>query len=481
MIKQIVEYPVPLVLRDILREKSRGELIVRGRNFTRSLFFDNGNLIFAGTNVIEERLGEILFKIGKIDRRQFISILEMLERKTDTEKLGKTLVQKDILNQRDLFFALLYQFRTIATSIFTLASGEWQFVDKIPRIPEDSRFNIELAGIISEGVNKIGNFTFFKNRFYRLAPKIGPIPTSMREFLSNAETDFHKDLESFNNIPCEQIGPQMKMSEEMFWKKIILLYLLNIVEFNQVSAERENDKNVEELFVLYERIKSDKIDFYELLGIEKTATFNEIKNGYFSYAKKYHPDRISHAPDPDIKEKANFVFAEMNKAYDTLSNDVKKRAYDSKGYKEGAIEDSVKENLMERAKMLYRRAKALYTQKQYGEAASILDEVVSLDPNKPPYFLMLGLCQMNLPALRRAAEKSLQKVIDQEPWNVEAYMAMGMLFQSENQVNRAEGFYRKVLSLNPDNALARKKLQELMDGHTDKKKPGFSLFGKAKK
>ncbi len=481
MIKQIVEYPVPLVLRDILREKRRGELIVKGRNFTRNLIFDNGNLIFAETNVIEERLGEILFKIGKIDRRQFIAILEMLEKKNETEKLGKTLVRKNILTQRDLIFALLYQFRTIAASIFTLAAGEWQFIDKIPRIPADSRFNIELAGIISEGANKIGNFAFFKNRFSQLAPRINPIPANMKEYLSNADSDFHKSLLRFTNETCEQIIPQIKVSEELFWKKIILLYLLDIVEFNQVTVERGNDKNVEELFVLFERIKTDKIDFYELLGVTKTATFNEIKEGYFSYAKKFHPDRISHAPDPEIKEKANFVFAEMNKAYEILTNDDKKRDYDSRGYKEGAIEDSIKDNLMERAKMLYRRAKALYSQKQYAEAVSLLDEAAGLDPSKPAYFLMLGLCQLNLPTLHREAEKSLQKVIDQEPWNVEAYMAMGMLFQLENQVNRAEGFYRKVLSLNPDHAQARKKLQELLDNRTDKKKPGFSLFGKAKK
>jgi tetratricopeptide (TPR) repeat protein len=170
----------------------------------------------------------------------------------------------------------------------------------------------------------------------------------------------------------------------------------------------------------------------------------------------------------------------MNKAYDNLSNEDKKRAYDSRGYKEGSLEDSIKENLIERARMLYRRAKALYNQKQYGEAVPSLEEAVALDPSKPPYFLMLGLCQMNMPALRRSAEKSLQKVIDQEPWNVEAYTAMGLLFLSENQVNRAEGFFRKVLSLNPDHVIARKKLQEIVDNRSEKPKHGFSLFGKSK-
>lgn len=481
MIKHIAEHPVPLVLRDILREKSSGELIIRGRNFIKSLFFEGGNLMFASSDVIEERLGEILFKIGKIDRKQFIEILEMLERRTATEKLGKILVQKKILSQRDLFFSLLYQLRTIATSIFTLVSGEWQFVNKIPDIPDDSRFNIDLAEIITEGANKIGNFSYFKNRFYRMIPATSPIPGEMKEYLSTFETDFHDNLANFTNISCDQIIPQMKISEEIFWKKIILFYLLNIVEFKQAAAEKEIDKNVEDLFVLYERIKSDKIDFYELLGLPKSTTYNEIKNAYFNYAKKYHPDRISNAPDPEIKEKANFVFAEMNKAYDTLSNADKKTAYDGKGYKEGTIDDTIQENLLERAKLLYRRAKVLYSQKQYGDAVPLLDEAVALDSNKPPYFLMLGLCQMNLPLLKRAAEKNFQKVIDQEPWNVEAYTAMGLLFLSEKQVNRAEGFFRKVLSLNPDHAMARKKLQELMDSRRDKTKQGFSLFSKLKK
>jgi curved DNA-binding protein CbpA len=220
------------------------------------------------------------------------------------------------------------------------------------------------------------------------------------------------------------------------------------------------------------------------LGLKNTASINEIKAAYFERAKKFHPDRITTAPDLEIKEKANFVFAEMNKAYDTLMNEDKKREYDTRGYKESTMEDATREHLTEKARALYRKGKVLYTQKKYWEALSSLEEAVKLDNSKASYFLTLGLCQMNIPSLKRAAEKNLQTAINLENWNVEALTAMGMLYLSENQVNRAEGFLKKALSHDPDHALAMKKLQELKELKGEKpvkKKSGFSLFGKSKK
>lgn len=481
MVKQIIQYPVPLVLKDILKEKTRGELVVKGENFLKSLFFEDGHLIFAKTDVIEERLGEILFKIGKIDQPQFGEILKLVKSKTGSDRLGKILVQKKILSQRDLFFALLYQLRTIATSTFSLSTGEWKFIKKAPDVPEDSRFNIELPGIIAEGANRIGNFAYFKNKFLYLVPNIKAVPLEMADILSTYEMNFYKSLEAFDGMTCEQIMRQVDMSEDMFWKKIIFFHLLDIVEFIDTSVDEELDKNVEEIFGLYERIKSDKIDYYELLGAAKSATPNEIKDAYFNRAKRYHPDRIGGVPDPEIKEKANFVFAEMNKAYSTLGDENKRRDYDGRGYKEENIDDAVSENMRERAKMLYRKGKVLYTQKKYWEAASVLDESVALDKTKPAYFLLLGMCQMNIPSLKRMAEKHLQKVLESEPWNVDALVSLGQLFLSIDQVNRAEGFFRKAISFNPDHAIARKKLMEILGSKTDGKKKGFSFFGKSKK
>ena len=482
MPNRIIQYPVPLILKKVLKDKSDGELIVAGSNFTKSLYFLNGNLVFARTNVIEERLGEILFKIGKIDQKQYYGIAELI--KTSSDRIGKILVNNNILNQRDLFFALIFQLRTIATSVFSLISGEWNFISEPPEVPEDSKFSISLPGIISEGTTKIGNISYFKNKFFYKTPKTYSINDSVKEFLAGPDIAFFNEVSQYANLSSEQILEKMKIPEEVFWKRLILFYLLNVIEFVDVAIDKELGKNIDEIILLYEQLRSNRLDYYQLLGLKNNATPGEIKSMYFEFARKYHPDRIATAPDPEIKEKANYVFAEVNKAYETLSSPDKKNEYDARGYKESSHSDTIHENMLEKASALYRRAKALYGQKQFWEAATLMDEAVQICPTKASYFLLLGLSQMNLPKLKRMAATNLQRAIDLENWNVEAYAAMGLLFLSENQAKRAEGFFRKVLSLNPDHALARKKLEEIegsSSGTGEKKKSMFSLFGKPKK
>lgn len=72
---------------------------------------------------------------------------------------------------------------------------------------------------------------------------------------------------------------------------------------------------------------SAKSDYYDILGVSKSATPDEIKKAYRKAALEWHPDRHK-----DDKENAEKKFKEINEAYQVLSDPQKKSAYDQYGH-----------------------------------------------------------------------------------------------------------------------------------------------------
>ncbi len=71
---------------------------------------------------------------------------------------------------------------------------------------------------------------------------------------------------------------------------------------------------------------ADERDYYEVLGVQKGASEDEIKKAFKKMARKYHPDL--HPDDKECEEK----FKEVNKAYEVLSDPEKRQRYDQFGH-----------------------------------------------------------------------------------------------------------------------------------------------------
>lgn len=78
--------------------------------------------------------------------------------------------------------------------------------------------------------------------------------------------------------------------------------------------------------MVYNEVMAEKRDYYEILGVSKNASDDEIKKAYRKLAVKYHPDK-----NPGDKE-AEAKFKEINEAHDVLSDKQKRARYDQFGH-----------------------------------------------------------------------------------------------------------------------------------------------------
>lgn len=76
---------------------------------------------------------------------------------------------------------------------------------------------------------------------------------------------------------------------------------------------------------------ADKRDYYEVLGVSKNATEQDIKSAFRKLSRKWHPDMQAGKSDAEKKE-AEEKFKEIAEAYETLSDKDKRSNYDQFGF-----------------------------------------------------------------------------------------------------------------------------------------------------
>nr|XP_050852383.1 protein tumorous imaginal discs, mitochondrial isoform X1 [Vespula vulgaris] len=94
---------------------------------------------------------------------------------------------------------------------------------------------------------------------------------------------------------------------------------------NKKMGKHTIENFVQQCRTIYTTHKVLKRNYYEILGVSRNASAKDIKKAYYQLAKKYHPD--TNKGDPDSSKK----FQEVSEAYEVLSDDAKRKEYDTWG------------------------------------------------------------------------------------------------------------------------------------------------------
>jgi curved DNA-binding protein CbpA len=137
-------------------------------------------------------------------------------------------------------------------------------------------------------------------------------------------------------------------------------------------------------------------NFYEVLGLQRTATKAEIKEKYYTLARLFHPDR---AKD---KVSADRLFVQINRAYSTLYNDVKRAKYDASldaidqvpnrpGTTAGSRPAASAQPITpQQVRTLFDQASRMQLSGDLAQAITLSNKVVEAEPNNLPGLILLG-------------------------------------------------------------------------------------------
>ena len=158
---------------------------------------------------------------------------------------------------------------------------------------------------------------------------------------------------------------------------------------------------------------------YKVLGVNESATNEEIRAAYLSLVKKYHPDKYT---DPDMKQLANEKLKEINEAYDQLTKNPGKTAssgYSGAAYGAGGHGGSYSGPEADR----FVRARSLINAGNLDGAKTILD---SIQTRNAEWYYLYGIIYLRQGWYDKARE-FLGRAYRTEPGNAEYAQAYNTL------------------------------------------------------
>ena len=199
------------------------------------------------------------------------------------------------------------------------------------------------------------------------------------------------------------------------------------------------------------------MEYFELLGVSKEATEDEIKKAYYKLAAKYHPD---HLPTEEAQQLLPY-FLKITKAYLTLKDETSRNKYIRECNLGIFEDDQEKDRKNSRQKLFEQGMKYLLADPV--RASKYFRKAFNLDRDNETYKSYYGLSLILSGRDSKGLDLCLEAAVNEE--NAEHYFNLAKCYAKLGQYKDALNNTKKVLKLDRNHARARSFMDELKN-HT---------------
>jgi hypothetical protein len=147
----------------------RGELVVEDGESVRNVFFDQGSVVGACTNVEDERIGSVLYRFGALDDAALARVLEACKA---GKRFGEAALELGVLTRDSLYQNIQKQIQEIVFATLMVADGTFFFLDGFDDSRLVSHHTLSANALLMDAVTRMDEVKFFHEKI----PSSGHIP-----------------------------------------------------------------------------------------------------------------------------------------------------------------------------------------------------------------------------------------------------------------------------------------------------------------
>jgi hypothetical protein len=159
---ELSEIGLPDVFEFFRTSRKTGILTLRQDRIKKNLYIREGNIIFAASNLTEERLGDLLLAWGTITKEQYAKSVALLSSK---KRQGRILVEIGAISPNQLWEGVQNQIRHIVYSLFNWDHGSFHFAEGDLPGRENITTDVSLFELTMDGIRRIRNTDAVLRRF----------------------------------------------------------------------------------------------------------------------------------------------------------------------------------------------------------------------------------------------------------------------------------------------------------------------------